>query len=72
MLLYFKVIDNKWDYRVKIMTFGGLDKYKSILVAKGFRQKASIDFFETFSSVIRYTIACALLTRALSKDWVIR
>ena len=30
-----------------------MDKFKARLVAKGFKQKANLDFFDTFSSVTR-------------------
>ena len=34
---------------------GSIDKFKAKLVAKGFKQKADLDFFDTFSSVTRIT-----------------
>ena len=30
-----------------------MDKFKAILVAKGFKQKANLDFFDKFSPVTR-------------------
>ena len=34
---------------------GSIDKFKVRLVAKGFKQKADLDFFDTFSPVTRIT-----------------
>ena len=34
---------------------GSIDKFKVRLVAKGIKQKADLDFFDTFSSVTRIT-----------------
>ena len=34
---------------------GLIDKFKARLVAKGFKQKADLDFFDTFSLVTRIT-----------------
>ena len=34
---------------------GSIDKFKVRLVAKGFKQKADLDFFDTFSQVTRIT-----------------
>ena len=34
---------------------GSIDKFKAKLVAKGFKQKANLDFFDTFSPVTRIT-----------------
>ena len=41
--------------RKKLKTDGSIDKFKAILVAKGFKQKAYLDFFDTFSLVTRIT-----------------
>ena len=40
---------------------GSIERYRARLVAKGFTQKAGIDFEETFSLVVRYTSIRALL-----------
>ena len=34
---------------------GSIDKFKARLFAKGFKQKADLDFFDTFSPVTRIT-----------------
>ena len=34
---------------------GSIDKFKARFVAKAFKQKANLDFFDTFSSVTRIT-----------------
>ena len=34
---------------------GSIDKFKTRLVAKGFKQKADLDFFDTFFPVTRIT-----------------
>ena len=34
---------------------GSIDKFKTRLIAKGFKQKANLDFFDTFSPVTRIT-----------------
>ena len=34
---------------------GSIDKFKVRLVAKDFKQKADLDFFDTFSPVMRIT-----------------
>jgi hypothetical protein len=37
-------------------------------VIKGFEQRYSIDYFETFASVLRYSTLRALLAKAAAKD----
>ena len=48
-----KTIGCKWVLRKKLESGGSIDKYKARLVAKGFKQKADLDFFDTFYPVTR-------------------
>ena len=41
--------------RKKLKTDGSIDKFKARLVAKGFKQKADLNFFDTFYPVTRIT-----------------
>ena len=47
---------------------GSIEQYKAGLVANGFKQKAGIDFKETFSPVVRYTSIQTLLAIANQLD----
>ena len=49
------IIQCKWIFRVKYHADGSLDKYKARLVAKGFQQVPGINFFNTFSLVVKST-----------------
>ena len=43
------VIPGKWIYKVKLGPSGQVDKYKVRYVAKGFKQKEGLVYFETFA-----------------------
>jgi hypothetical protein len=50
-----KLLDNKLIFNRKIKFDGAAEKYKAILVIKGFRQKKSVDYFDTYSPLSRIT-----------------
>ncbi|TYK28563.1 putative ubiquitin carrier protein [Cucumis melo var. makuwa] len=66
-----KAIDCKWVLRKKLKPDGSVDKYKTRLVAKGFRQRENIDFFDTFFSVTRITSIRVLISIAALNNLLI-
>lgn len=57
-----KIVGNKWLYRVNYNPDGSIAKYKAHLLAKGFHQTHGIDFFETYSLVVKPCIVRVILS----------
>ena len=65
------IVHSKWIFRTQVKANGTLDRYKARLVAKGFQQTLDVDFFDTFSPVIKASIISIILTIAVTRQWEI-
>ena len=66
-----RVIDTKWVFKIKRKSDGSIEKYKTRLAAKGFRQKYGIDYTETFSPVVKYVTLRMVIAIAKHFEWPI-
>ena len=64
-----KPIGCKWVYKIKRNSDGSVERYKARLVAKGFSQVEGIDFFETFSPIVKMTTVHVILALASIYRW---
>ena len=66
------VVHNKWVFRVKYKADGTVERLKARLVAKGFQQLAGVDFFETFSPVVKPCTIRVVFCLAVTYGWEIQ
>jgi len=58
-----------WVFVLKYRPDGSVDRYKDMLVAKGYTQTYGIDYFETFSPVARINSIRILFSIAVHLSW---
>lgn len=67
-----KVVGNKWVFIIKQNNDSNIAKYKARLVAKWFQQTEGIDYFKTFSPIVRAFTVRVILSLAVMQRWMIR
>ncbi|GJV24620.1 reverse transcriptase [Tanacetum coccineum] len=66
-----KPICVKWVYKKKMNVEGEVHRYKATLVAKGYRQKAGIDYDDIFAPVAGMETIRLLVSLAAQNHWKI-
>ena len=66
------IVQSKWVFCTKFRGDGSLERYKARLVAKGFQQTPGLEFFGTFSPVIKASTISIIFTFAVSRWWEIQ
>jgi hypothetical protein len=66
-----KLIPSRLVLKKKFNTKGETIRLKSRLCARGDKQEAGVDYFQTFASVMRFDTLRAILAKAAAEDWEI-
>jgi hypothetical protein len=65
-------VRNKWVFKIKQKPDGNVDKYKARLLANGYDQLGGVDFYETFSPIIKSATIRLILALAVQFHWQIK
>ncbi|RVW17177.1 Retrovirus-related Pol polyprotein from transposon RE1 [Vitis vinifera] len=63
------IVGCRWIYKLKYRPDGSIDRHKARLVAQGFTQTPRIDYFDTFSPVVKPCTIRLILALAVSFQW---
>jgi hypothetical protein len=63
------IVTNKLIFKHKFNSDGSLEWYKAHWVLRGFTQRASVDYDETFSPVVKPATIYTVLSLAISRSW---
>ena len=63
----YKAIKVKWVYKTKRNAKGEVEKYKTRLVAKGYKQKFGIDYEEVFAPIAQLEMVRLLILLATQR-----
>jgi len=66
------IVGCKWVFRLKRKADGSIDRYKARLMVKGFHQQPGVDFFGTYSLVVKPIRIKLVLSIDISCGWLIR
>ena len=64
----YNIIGRKWVYRIKQNPDGSVAHYNAHIVTKGFHQRPSFDFTDTFSPIVKLAILHLVLSIDVSQD----
>ncbi|GKA50175.1 ribonuclease H-like domain-containing protein [Tanacetum coccineum] len=64
-----KPTGSKWVFRIKYKSSGEVERFKGMLVAKGFNQREGIDYAGTISPVVKIGTVRCLISLAVQKGW---
>ena len=64
------ILPGTWAFKIKRLPDGTVSKFKARYCVRGDKQKAGVDYFETYAPVVQWSTVRLILTLILKNNWV--
>lgn len=62
---------SKWNYKIKFQVNSEVDRFKTILITKGYSQQDGLYYFKIYSPIVKMVMVRCIIAVVMSRGWCI-